>query len=99
MERARYQFAPMPQDFARRTDEVALAKSQLKGQLTLSLESVSSRMYRAAGVELYEEPYRTLDEILAEIDAITPSDVLSVCREFLAPDDQTVLSLGPAGIE
>ena len=42
-----------------------MGKQQLKGQITLSLESVSSRMYRAASVELYGEPYRTLDELLA----------------------------------
>ena len=50
-------------------DEVAMGRQQLKGQVTLSLESVSSRMYRAASVELYGEPYRTLDEVLALIDA------------------------------
>ena len=43
-------------------DEIAMGQQQLKGQVTLSLESVSSRMYRAASVELYGEPYRTLDE-------------------------------------
>ncbi len=53
-----------------RTDELAAGKSQLKGQITLSLESVSSRMYRAAAVELYNEPYKALDELLGEIDRI-----------------------------
>jgi predicted Zn-dependent peptidase len=75
--------------------EIATGKGQLKGQVTLSLESVTSRMYRAAGVALYDEPFRTLDEVLARIDAITPEDVLSVCREFFAPESQTVVSLGP----
>ncbi|MEP6692979.1 MAG: pitrilysin family protein, partial [Gemmatimonadaceae bacterium] len=77
-------------------DEITMAKSQLKGQLTLSMESVSSRMYRAAGVELYQEPYRSLDEILAEIEEISREDVVSVCREFFDPETHTVLSLGPA---
>jgi predicted Zn-dependent peptidase len=76
-------------------EEMEAGKSQLKGQVTLSLESVSSRMYRAAGVALYDEPYRTLDEVLALIDAITPEDVASVSREFYAPEKQTVVSLGP----
>jgi predicted Zn-dependent peptidase len=75
--------------------EVAMAKSQLKGQITLSLESVSSRMYRCAGVELYGEPYRTLDEMLALVDAVTTEDVADVAREYFAPDRQTVVSLGP----
>ena len=75
--------------------DLASAKSQLKGQITLSLESPSSRMYRAAGTELYGEPYRTLDETLALIDSITPDEVASVSREFFAPERQTILSLGP----
>ncbi|MBA2522011.1 MAG: insulinase family protein [Solirubrobacterales bacterium] len=76
-------------------DELAAGKSQLKVQITLSLESVSSRMYRAAGVELYHEEYRTLDELLAFVDSITGENVMEVCREFFSPDKQTVVSLGP----
>ena len=77
--------------------ELAMGKSQLKGQITLSLESVTSRMYRCAGVELYGEPYRSLDEMLALIDAVTPDDVAGVARDFFAPERQTVVSLGPGG--
>jgi predicted Zn-dependent peptidase len=76
-------------------DELAMGKSQLKGQLTLSLESVSSRMYRCASVELYGEPYRSLDEMLAQIDAVTPEQVADVARDFFDPARQTVVSLGP----
>src|SRR4029077_17743852 len=76
-------------------DEIAMGRQQLKGQVTLSLESVSSRMYRAASVELYGEPYRTLDELLALIDAITVDDVARVARQYFDPDRFTVLSLGP----
>jgi predicted Zn-dependent peptidase len=76
-------------------DEIEAGKRQLKGQITLSLEGVSSRMYRAAGVELYGEPFRPLDEVLALVDAIEADDVRAVCREFFAPDAQSVLSLGP----
>jgi predicted Zn-dependent peptidase len=75
--------------------ELASAKSQVKGQLTLSLESPSSKMYRAAGTELYGEQYRTLDETLALIDAITMDEVAAVSAEFFAPERQTILSLGP----
>ena len=78
--------------------EIEMGKSQLKGQMTLSLESVSARMYRAAAVELYGEPYRTLDETLALVDAVTGDDIASVARDFFAPGQQTVLSLGPAPV-
>jgi predicted Zn-dependent peptidase len=79
-------------------DEVAMGRQQLKGQVTLSLESVSSRMYRAASVELYREPYRTLDDVLALIEAITVDEVASVAREFFEPERLTVVSLGPKGV-
>ena len=77
-------------------EEIQQGKSQLKGQLTLSLESPSARMYRAAGVMLYDEPYRTLDEMLALVDGIRSETVHQVAQEFFAPERQTVLSLGPA---
>jgi predicted Zn-dependent peptidase len=76
-------------------DEIAMGKQQLKGQLTLSLESVSARMYRAASVELYGEPFRSLDEVLALIDAISASEIASVARDYFAPERMTILSLGP----
>ena len=76
--------------------ELAAGKSQLKGQITLSLESVSSRMYRAAAVELYNEPYKALDELLGEIDRIDSDAVAAICHDYFAPEKHTVLSLGPA---
>ena len=76
-------------------EDLTAGKSQLKGQITLSLESPSSRMYRAAGVELYGEPYRTLDEVLALVDAIDADTVAALCKTYFAPEQQTLVSLGP----
>lgn len=76
-------------------DELAMGKQQLKGQITLSMESVSARMYRAAAVDLFHEPYRPLDEVLARVDAVTSGEVASVCRDFFGVDQQTVVRLGP----
>lgn len=77
-------------------EELAMGKQQLKGQITLSMESVSARMYRAAAVELYEEPYRPLDEVLARVDAITAGEVSAVCRDFYGVEQQTLVRLGPS---
>ena len=76
-------------------EDITAGKSQLKGQITLSLESPSSRMYRAAGVELYGEPYRTLDEVLALVDAIDAETVAGLCKTYFNPAAQTLVSLGP----
>ena len=75
--------------------EIAMGKQQVKGQITLAMEGVSSRMYRAAAVELFGEPYAGLDDVLAKIDAITPEDVAVCCAAFFAPEQQTLVSLGP----
>lgn len=77
-------------------DELAMGKQQLKGQVTLSMESTSARMYRAAAVALFDEPYRPLSDVLARLDAITSDDVAAVCREFFSVEQQTVVRLGPA---
>jgi predicted Zn-dependent peptidase len=71
------------------------AKQQLKGQVTLSLESPSARMHRLAGLALYGEPYRRIDETLAEIDKVSPADIAGVAHEFFRADRQTVIWLGP----
>jgi predicted Zn-dependent peptidase len=76
-------------------EALADAKQQVKGQVTLSLESPGSRMYRLAGVSLFDEPYRPIDHVLAEIDAITAADVQAVASEFFRPERQTTVWLGP----
>jgi len=76
-------------------DRLAEAKQQLKGQVTLSLESPSARMYRLATVALYGETYRTIDQVLAEIDGVSSDQVAQVGHGFLDPDRQTVVWLGP----
>jgi predicted Zn-dependent peptidase len=76
-------------------DELADGKQQLKGQVMLSLESPGARMGRLAGFVLHQDEYRPLDQMLAEIDAVTPDEVAAVAAEYFAPERQTVLRLGP----
>jgi predicted Zn-dependent peptidase len=76
--------------------ELASAKQQVKGQLVLALEGPVSRMYRLAGSTLYGEPYRSLDAMLAEVEAVTSDEVAAVASEFYAPERQVVVWLGPS---
>lgn len=76
-------------------EELAAVKNQAKGNAVLSLESTSARLHRLAGVAVYQEPYLTLDEICDRIDAVTEQVVADLCREFYAPDRQTIVRLGP----
>jgi predicted Zn-dependent peptidase len=76
-------------------DELDSGKLQLKGQIMLALESPLARMGRLAGFALHDDPYRPLDRMLAEIDAVTGDDVAAVAAEFFPADRQTVVRLGP----
>jgi predicted Zn-dependent peptidase len=77
------------------SDALGEAKQQLKGQVTLSLESPASRMYRAAGFVLYGQPYKTIDHMLCDIDAVSADAVRRVAAEYLDPERQTTVKLGP----
>ncbi|HJS43347.1 MAG TPA: pitrilysin family protein [Gemmatimonadales bacterium] len=72
------------------------AKQQTLGQLMLSLESPTSRMYRLASTAIYSEPYRSLDEVLRAVEALTEEEISAIAAEFFAPERQTVVSLGPS---
>jgi predicted Zn-dependent peptidase len=76
-------------------DALAEAKQQTQGQLMLSLESPTARMYRLAAFPVHGEPYQSLDEVLATIAGLTEDEVAGVAAEFFAPERQTVVWLGP----
>jgi predicted Zn-dependent peptidase len=71
------------------------AKQQTLGQLMLSLESPTAKMYRLASTAVNGEPYLSLDDMLATVAALTADDMAGAAAEFFAPERQTVVSLGP----
>lgn len=73
------------------------AKGQVKGQVVLSLESSGARLSRLAGTELYDEPFRSVEEVLALVDAVTHDDVAALAASYFDPDRQVALRLGPNG--
>jgi predicted Zn-dependent peptidase len=75
-------------------EALAEAKQQTQGQLMLSLESPSARMYRLAGFPVHGEPYQSLDQVLAAVAGLTEKEVADVAAEFFAPERQTVVWLG-----
>jgi len=77
-------------------EELSRIKQQVKGQIMISLESTSARLYRLASFALYEEAFLDLDDFLAQIDAVTPDDVLRVARAYFDPEKHLELRLGPA---
>jgi predicted Zn-dependent peptidase len=75
--------------------EFASAKGHLKGSMALGLESSSSRMHRLGRNELVLGDVPTLDELVAEIDAITPDDIARVIDRVLAGTPRVLAVVGP----
>ncbi len=74
---------------------LAEAKQQTQGQLMLSLESPTARMYRLAGAHVFGEAYQSLDATLAQVASLTEADVAQAAAEFFDPGRQTLVWLGP----
>lgn len=76
--------------------ELARAKEQMKGQLVLSLESVSNRMSRLGRSEVTLGRVLSPDEVIAKIDAVTLEDVRRV-GEMVLNGPLAAAAVGPAG--
>lgn len=75
-----------------KADELERLKSQLKGNLMLSLENATSRMGRLANMEIYLQDYFSLDEVLQSIEATTKDEIRNVAEELFA-DEQFVYTI------
>lgn len=76
-------------------DEVANCKSQLKGNLLLSLEGSYSRMNRLARLELFQNNFVPPEQTAAEIDAVTLDEVREMARQTFQGQSMTMVVLGP----
>ena len=75
--------------------EMTRAKNQMKGNLMLGLESTSNRMSRLARDEIYFGRYYSPEEIRAEIEAITASQVQRLTNELFKTEYLSLAVLGP----
>jgi predicted Zn-dependent peptidase len=75
--------------------ELARAKSQLKGNLMLGLESTSSRMSKLAKDEIHFGRHVPLREIMTDIDAVSEGQLWRLSRELFDDRHLTVTALGP----
>lgn len=71
-------------------------KAQIKGQLTLSLESTTNRMNRIARLEILLGRFQPLSETLREIEAVTPSAISDLANQIFDESRMAVAVLGPA---
>lgn len=75
--------------------ELNKAKEQIKGNLYLGLESVSSRMTRLGRNELCLNRIVSPDEVVQKINAVTLEDVHELARELLGNKEFSLSTIGP----
>ncbi len=75
-------------------DELERAKLQARTGLVFSQESSSSRMFSLAHQAIHYGALRSLDQQMAEIEAVTSDDVLRVAQALLDPAQLGLSALG-----
>lgn len=75
-------------------DELERAKLQARTGLVFSQESSSSRMFSLAHQAIHHGELRSLDQQMAEIEAVNPGDLLRVAQALLDPAQVGLSALG-----
>jgi predicted Zn-dependent peptidase len=75
-------------------EELARGKGQLRGSMVLGLEDTGSRMSRIGKSELVYRELLSVDEILANIEAVTLDDIHAVATTVL-DQPMTLTAIGP----
>ena len=78
-----------------RPGELERAKENLKGRMLLSLESTSNRMSRLGKSLISDTELLSLDELIAEIDAVAPDDVAELAGDLLRLERLSAAGIGP----
>jgi len=78
-------------------EELKRAKDQSKGNMVLGLESSGSRMSNLARQQMYHGRFFSVDDITAEIDRITPTDIQRLAQQLLQPENLALTLLGNLG--
>lgn len=71
------------------------ARNQVKGSIMLGLENMSNRMMRLGRQELYHQRYFSLDDMIAQIDSVTPEDIRVLAEALFQRDEMSEVVLLP----
>ena len=75
--------------------ELSEAKSQLKGNIVLGLESSANRMNRLAMMEIYRGTYVTLDDAIRRIEGVTAENLFRTAEEVVRSERLLNVTLIP----
>lgn len=76
--------------------EIARAKTQLKSDLLLGLESMRNRISRNAYGELFYGRQLTVEELCADIEKVSAEDVKELANDLLQEKLMSLVVVGPA---
>ena len=75
-------------------EELARAKEHVKGRMVLGMESTAARMSRISRSTLFDLPLLSLDEMLAEVDAVDEQQVGELTAELFDPQRFSAACIG-----
>ncbi len=75
-------------------EELARAKSQLKGNMLLGMESTDARMNRLARNEIYFRRDIPIEELADQIDRVTNDQLAELASSWFQPDKMGMVLLG-----
>lgn len=75
--------------------EVNRAKAMEKDDIIMSFESPSARVYEMAEEMIYFGAIKNKEQLLAEVDVVTPEKVQALANELFLQNNKTILAVGP----
>ena len=75
-------------------EELERARDNMKGNIVLAVEDISSRMFRLGKTLLFDKKVLTIDQILKKIDSITVEDINNIVEKYFNPEDLRTIILG-----
>ena len=76
-------------------DELDAAREQLKGKTLMSLESSDSLMTRLAKNEIYLQKQQSIEDVIANYDAVSSTDIQRVSQELIRSEYLHLEVMGP----
>ena len=75
-------------------NELDRARENIKGNIVLSVEYISSRMFRLGKGILFDKKVLTIDEILKKIDGVSINDVNEAAKKYLKTENLNIVVTG-----
>jgi predicted Zn-dependent peptidase len=81
-------------EYGVKNEEILRAKENLKGSIVLSVEDVSSRMFRLGNALLFGKKVLTINQILKKIDSVEKEDLDNIAKRYFDLDEMSLVTMG-----